>query len=161
MKNEFNMIVCVAKDNLIGDKNPVGNGLLWHSKEELQYYKSLTVGNVVIFGENTGKVVPVEVLKKTRDVHILRMGDNIEDILSLYSNSDKKIFICGGATIYRYFLENYHLDKIYISRLKKHIEVKEAVIPLYFPVVEEYGYKKISEVEYDDFIGEIYSKAKL
>ena len=38
-KPEINMIVCVAENNLIGDKNPTGNGLLWHSKEELAYYK--------------------------------------------------------------------------------------------------------------------------
>lgn len=158
MRNEFNMIVCVDENNLIGDKNPTGNGLLWYSKEELQYYKSLTVGNVVVFGENTGKVVPIEILKKTRDVHILKMGDKIEDILSMYSNTDKKIFICGGATIYRYFLENYQLDKIYISRLKNHIEVKEAVMPLYFPNVDKFGYKKYSEIEYNDFVAEVYVK---
>ena len=40
-KPEINMIVCVAENNLIGDKNPTGNGLLWHSKEELAYYKEL------------------------------------------------------------------------------------------------------------------------
>ncbi|MBM6823310.1 hypothetical protein H5986_11750, partial [Fusobacterium mortiferum] len=32
--------------------NPTGNGLLWHSKEELAYYKEKTVGNVVIFEKN-------------------------------------------------------------------------------------------------------------
>ena len=37
---KLNMIVCVGKDNLIGDKVPEGNGLLWHSMEELNYYKS-------------------------------------------------------------------------------------------------------------------------
>ena len=29
-KPKLNLIVCVGKDNLIGDKVPVGNGLLWH-----------------------------------------------------------------------------------------------------------------------------------
>ena len=38
------MIVCVGENNLIGDKVPSGNGLLWHSKEELLYYKSITTG---------------------------------------------------------------------------------------------------------------------
>ena len=52
-KPKLNIIVCVAENNLIGDKVPEGNGLLWHSLEELNYYKSKTVGNVVLFGENT------------------------------------------------------------------------------------------------------------
>ena len=34
----------MAENNLIGDKNPTGNGLLWHSKEELAYYKEELLG---------------------------------------------------------------------------------------------------------------------
>ena len=50
-KPKLNMIVCVAENNLIGDRVPEGNGLLWHSMEELNYYKSKTIGNVVLFGD--------------------------------------------------------------------------------------------------------------
>lgn len=39
-KPKLNMIVCVGENNLIGDRVPEGNGLLWHSMEELNYYKS-------------------------------------------------------------------------------------------------------------------------
>ena len=68
-KAELKLIVCLGKDGLIGDSNPVGNGLLWHSKEELSYYKEKTVGNIVLFGKNTGVVVPVELMKKNREVN--------------------------------------------------------------------------------------------
>ena len=30
-KPKLKMIVCVGENNLIGDKVPTGNGLLWHS----------------------------------------------------------------------------------------------------------------------------------
>ena len=63
-KPKLKMIVCVGENNLIGDKVPTGNGLLWHSMEELQYYKSKTIGNVVLFGENTAKYVPINLMKK-------------------------------------------------------------------------------------------------
>lgn len=58
------MIVCVGENNIIGDKVPSGNGLLWHSKEELLYYKSITTGQVTLFGENTAKFVPIDWMKK-------------------------------------------------------------------------------------------------
>ena len=47
------MIVCVGKDKLIGDKTPdeKSNGMLWHIKEELMYFKSKTVGNTVLLEE--------------------------------------------------------------------------------------------------------------
>lgn len=38
--SNLKMIVCVAKDNLIGSSSPQGNGLLWHSTEELKYFKN-------------------------------------------------------------------------------------------------------------------------
>lgn len=140
MKPKINMIVCVAKNNLIGDKNPDGNGLLWHSKEELLYFKEKTLGNVLLFGKNTAKVVPIELMKKTRDVIIISSKDRIEDIIEKYNGSDKEIFICGGATVYEYYIKNFPLDKIYVSKLKDHIEIKTPSSPLYFPNIEKYGY---------------------
>lgn len=155
---KVNLIVCVAKDNLIGDKNPEGNGLLWHSKEELLFYKEKTVGNVVLFGTNTAKYVPIKLMEKTRDVVVMSSKDKIEDVIKKYENTGKELFICGGATVYKYYLENYPLDKLYISKLKENVEVKEAKNPLYLPNVEEYGYKIVDQVEYNDFISYIYEK---
>lgn len=155
---KVNLIVCVAKDNLIGDKNPEGNGLLWHSKEELLFYKEKTVGNVVLFGTNTAKYVPIKLMEKTRDVVVMSSKDKIEDVIKKYENTGKELFICGGATVYKYYLENYPLDKLYISKLKENVEVKEAKNPLYLPNVEEYGYKIVDQMEYNDFISYIYMK---
>lgn len=157
-KPKINMIVCVAKDNLIGDKNPEGNGLLWHSKEELNYYKDKTIGNVVIFGKNTAKCVPIELMKKNREVIVVSSKDNFDEIVEKYENSEKEIFICGGATVYKSYLEKYKLDNIYISVLKPHIEVKTPNEPLYFPYVERYGYKVVEKKEYNDFIAYTYQK---
>ncbi len=155
---KINMIVCVAENNLIGDKNPEGNGLLWHSKEELAYYKEKTIGNVVIFGKNTAKCVPLELMKKNRDVIVISSKDNFEEIVKKYENSGKDIFLCGGATLYKAYLENYKMDNIYLSKLKSHVEVKTPSEPLYFPDLEKYGYKVVEEKEYNDFIAYIYQK---
>lgn len=40
------LIVCVGKDNLIGDRTPDenSNGMLWHIKEELIYFKIKLLG---------------------------------------------------------------------------------------------------------------------
>lgn len=60
------LIVCVGKDNLIGDRTPDenSNGMLWHIKEELIYFKNKTIGNTVLFGGTTAKYVPIELMKK-------------------------------------------------------------------------------------------------
>ena len=157
-KPKLNMIVCVGENNLIGDRVPEGNGLLWHSMEELNYYKSKTIGNVVLFGENTAKYVPINLMKKNREVIVLTLDSKLEDIMEQYKNSGKDIFICGGYTIYKYYLDNYEIDEIYISKLKPHVEVAHASNPLYFPDVEKYGYKLVSEIGYNDFTATIYKK---
>ena len=154
----LNIIVAVAKDGLLGDGNPSGNGLLWHSKEELQYYKERTVGNVTIFGGKTAQVVPIDLMRKTRIVEVLHRGMDIDAILSKYAGSDKQVYICGGASIYKYFLENYEMDNIYISRIKDHIEVAPASEPLYLPDVMEYGYKLVESKDYNDFVAKVYRK---
>lgn len=157
---KLNMIVCVAKDNLIGDANPTGNGLLWHSKEELRYFKEVTSGNVVVFGENTAKVVPIELMKKDRVVEVLSFGTNtLSMIMKRYRDSDKDIFICGGYSVYKSLLEQYDFDELYISKLKEHVEVKHADTPLYFPDVEKLGYVKVIEDnQYEDFVACIYKR---
>ena len=157
-KPKLNMIVCVGENNLIGDRVPEGNGLLWHSMEELNYYKSKTIGNVVLFGENTAKYVPINLMKKNREVIVLTLDSKLEDIMEQYKNSGKDIFICGGYTIYKYYLDNYEIDEIYISKLKPHVEVAHASNPLYFPDVEKYGYRLVSEIDYNDFTATIYKK---
>ena len=119
-KPKLNMIVCVGENNLIGDRVPEGNGLLWHSMEELNYYKSKTIGNVVLFGENTAKYVPINLMKKNREVIVLTLDSKLEDIMEQYKNSGKDIFICGGYTIYKYYLDNYEIDEIYISYVTCH-----------------------------------------
>lgn len=159
-KPEINMIVCVAENNLIGDKNPTGNGLLWHSKEELAYYKERTIGNVVIFGKNTAKYVPLELMKKNRDVIVISSKDSFDEIVERYKDTDKKIFICGGATVYKAYLEKYPLDNIYISKLKPHIEITTPNNPLYFPNVEEFGYSVVEVKEYQDFTAYTYKKKR-
>jgi dihydrofolate reductase len=155
---ELNLIVCLGENNLLGDANPNGNGLLWYSKEELSYYKSKTSGNVVLFGLTTSKFVPINLMKKDRTVEILDFDIDIDDLLDKYANSGKKIFICGGYSIYKFFLENYELDNLFISRLKENVVVSPADNPLYFPKIEEFGYKLVASTEYNDFFADIYKR---
>ena len=79
-------------------------------------------------------------MKKNRDVIVISSKDSFYEIVERYKDTDKKIFICGGATVYKAYLEKYPLDNIYISKLKSHIEVTIPNNPLYFPNIEEFGY---------------------
>ena len=97
-------------------------------------------------------------MKKNREVIVLTLDSKLKDIMEQYKDSGKDIFICGGYTIYKYYLDNYEIDEIYISKLKPHVKVAHASNPLYFPDVEKYGYNLVSETDYNDFTATIYKK---
>ena len=154
------LIVCVGKDNLIGDRTPDegSNGMLWHIKEELIYFKSKTVGNTVLFGGTTAKYVPIELMKKNREVITLHRNMDIQKLIEDLTLENKTIFIAGGYSIYKYFLDNFEIDEIFLSKIKDSVEVKKAVEPLYFPNIEDYGYKMIDKKDYEEFTAYIYKK---
>ena len=143
-KPKLNMIVCVAENNLIGDKNPTGNGLLWHVPEELKLFKELTIGDILIVGENTAKFMPIDKIRKNREVIVLKSGCDMNEIMSYCKSKNKIVWICGGCSTYKYFLDNYEIDEIFVSRLQPHVKVAHASHPLYFPDIEAYGYKLYS-----------------
>ena len=154
------MIVCVGKDNLIGDRTPDedSNGMLWHIKEELIYFKNKTIGNTVLFGGTTAKYVPVELMKKNREVIVLHRNMNIANLIEDLTLQNKTIFIAGGYSIYKYFLDNFEIDEIFFSKIKDTVEVKKAVEPLYLPNIEDYGYKIVDKKDYEEFTAYVYKK---
>lgn len=154
------LIVCVGKDNLIGDRTPDenSNGMLWHIKEELMYFKSKTIGNTVLFGGTTAKYVPIELMKKNREVIVLHRNMDIAKLVEDLTLENKTIFICGGYTIYKYFLDNFYIDEIFLSKIKDSVVVKKAVEPLYLPNIEDYGYKMVDKKDYEEFTAYVYRR---
>ena len=154
------LIVCVGKDNLIGDRTPDedSNGMLWHIKEELIYFKNKTIGNTVLFGGTTAKYVPVGLMKKNREVIVLHRNMNIANLIEDLTLQNKTIFIAGGYSIYKYFLDNFEIDEIFLSKIKDTVEVKKAVEPLYLPNIEDYGYKMVDKKDYEEFTAYVYKK---
>ena len=154
------LIVCVEKDNLIGDRTPDedSNGMLWHIKEELIYFKNKTIGNTVLFGGTTAKYVPVGLMKKNREVIVLHRNMNIANLIEDLTLQNKTIFIAGGYSIYKYFLDNFEIDEIFLSKIKDTVEVKKAVEPLYLPNIEDYGYKMVDKKDYEEFTAYVYKK---
>lgn len=156
LNKNLKLIVCVGPDNIIGDRHPQGNGMLWHIKEELLYFKNLTLGNTLLFGASTAKVVPIELMKKNREVIILHRTMDIPKLIDDLTAENKIIFICGGYSIYKYFLENFEIDEIYLSKIKNTVKVNEATEPLYLPRIEDYGYEVVLSKEFDEFTAYIY-----
>lgn len=138
-------IVAVGPNNIIGH-----NGQLpWHSKQDLHFFKQMTMGHPCIFGKNTYENLPVKPLpgrlnivcsssyKIEKDGDVLRVP-SLEEAIKQCGNADQ-VFVCGGASIYKYALEHDLIDIMYLTRirfmdesLKKQI-MSDEKLNTYFP----------------------------
>lgn len=167
---KIKLIICTTKDFLIGDVAPsTKNGMSWYSKEELQYFKENTIGHTLVFGLNTSKMVPIQLMKKNRNIEIMTPENDWYKIYEKYKNTDETIFICGGYSIYKWFCEQclkynfeapFNIEELYISFLKPHVKIESMVKPLYLfeldDLIKKYDLVKINK--HEDFDGYIYRK---
>lgn len=157
----INLISAVAIDGSIGSNNK----LLWEIKEDLEYYKARTLGNVLIVGGNTFDSLPKVALKGRTHIvisnHIKRFPEDKlnEDILfspnprhaliiakKIAKRENCDIYIAGGASIYKQMLNA--CEYAFITWVDKKFE-KEA--DTFFPIKEFFTkFELISKS--DDFI---------
>ena len=139
------LIVAIANNNLIGK----GNKLPWHYKEDMQYFKEMTMNNTVIMGEMTFKSI-ISYLNKPlfgRKNIIATLTDyeyegveKTNDIISYLETfpQDEEIFIIGGKIIYDLTLDV--ADRLYITHINKDYEGD-----VFFKPIDYSKYSKISE----------------
>lgn len=154
------LIWAMTKDNLIGK----GNDLPWHYKEDLQYFKKTTMNKDVLMGYNTylsifnrlGHSLPnrnnfvlcndLEIM----DNSITQVND-LDEFIKRYQNTDKELFIIGGASVYRQTLPV--ADKLYITLINK-----EYLGDVYFPEIDLSNYKVINKVDLEELSFIVYEK---
>lgn len=139
---EIALITAIGPNGIIG----VGNKLPWHSKQDFYHFKTITKGYPCIFGDKTFFGLPKYPLKNRVNIVVNQEykeeGENIvcsafntkvepvehyytgsflklnsiENAIKTSMNYDK-IFICGGAGVYKYCLENNLVNTIYLTKI--------------------------------------------
>ena len=112
------MIAAVGKNYELG-KN---NDLIWHFKEDMQFFKKTTTGSAVIMGRKTFESLP-KALPNRRNIVITTNGaykaegaevvGSIEEAIEL--TKSENAFIIGGASIYKAFLP--YAKAIYLTEI--------------------------------------------
>ena len=147
---KLSMIACVGKNLELG-KN---NDLIWHLPNDLKYFKKVTDGHVVVMGKNTFNSLP-GVLKNRKNIVLTFKDDvdslpsevevfhGIDEFLDSYKDYQGEIFIIGGASIYKQFLE--YADCLYLTEVE---EEEEADV--YFPKFDKNLYDREVVLENSD-----------
>lgn len=128
----LSLIAAIGKNNELG-KN---NDLIWHLPNDLKFFKETTTGKTVVMGENTFKSLP-KMLPNRKHI-VLSIDENfnhenveifrsINDFLKKYKDCTDEIFIIGGASIYKQFIDL--VDTMYLTEIDA--ECNDASV--YFP----------------------------
>ncbi|MBU0757957.1 MAG: dihydrofolate reductase [Nanoarchaeota archaeon] len=140
---EIIMIAAVAKNNIIGKDNKIP----WYIKEDFTHFKTLTLHHACIMGDRTYESLPKRPLPERENI-ILTFDKNYQapgavvmfsfDEALEYCKDKEKVFIIGGASIYRQGMK--YANVLEITRIHKDFEGDT-----YFPEINEYEWNLVSE----------------
>lgn len=131
----------------IGENNELGknNDLIWHLPNDLKFFKNVTTGKTVLMGRNTFWSLP-KVLPNRTNIVITDIDEeypsevviynSLEAFLEDYKYRDEEVFIIGGASIYRQFIES--ADKLYLTEISESCNDAD----VYFPSFDRKNYNQ-------------------
>jgi dihydrofolate reductase len=116
----ISMIVAYAKGRVIGKDGKIP----WHLPADLQHFKRVTGGHIVVMGHNTFKALG-RPLPQRRNVVLTHNNDiGMAGVEALHSKDEVlalgDVFIIGGEDIYRQFLEE--AERLYITEIAVEID---------------------------------------
>lgn len=133
MKN-LSLIAAIGSNRELGYKNQ----LLWHIKDDLAFYKKMTMGKNIIMGRTTLESMPVKALVGRNPIVLTRSlitvngmikyFNSINELIKVIENSKEEFMVIGGASTYEQFLPL--VDTMYLTSIND-IAVREA--DCYFP----------------------------
>lgn len=113
-------IVCCDNNFGIGK----GNKLLFHIKEDMQFFKETTLNHIVCMGKNTFLSLPNQLPLVNRQNVVLSSNSNFNNCINVHSLNEllaviqkqtDDVYIIGGAQLYKAMLPYY--DKILLTRV--------------------------------------------
>ncbi len=138
------VIAAIGKNNELG----INNELIWHLKEDLKFFKEETMGHKIVMGYNTFLSLPKLLPGRTHivlthheiDNKEVIVFSNFEEVLNYLKTLDEEVYVIGGASIYKLFLNV--ADELVLTEIDS-----EALADAYFPTFnkEEYDKEVIDE----------------
>lgn len=141
------IIAAIGKNNELGK----GNDLIWHLPADLKRFKEVTTGHHILMGRNTfesiGKPLPNRTtVIITRDKTYTQEGclvaSSIDEALEL-AKHDAKIFIIGGAQIYKQVIENTKVARLDITHVHESFDAD-----VFFPEIASNIWQEVAREDY-------------
>ena len=135
----FSIIAAVGKNNELGKKGD----LIFHIKEDMQFFKETTTGHTVVMGFKTWESLPKKLPNRKNIVvsfeEIEGPDECVTDLVQFIKdneNTDEEIFVIGGGSIYAQFID--HTKRIYLTE----IDGEDSEADVFFPTFDKSKYKR-------------------
>lgn len=149
----FEIVVACNEKMVIGKNNEIP----WSVKEDLDMFKTLTTGHIVIMGRRTYESLPFKPLKNRYNIVLTTNPDKYEtthdnvvfttheNISNIIRNQKQKwgelVYVIGGSEVYHYFIKD--CCKLHITLIDKDVE-GDTFFPCGFDTLsDKYGFKLI------------------
>ena len=132
--NNLSLIAAIGPNRELG----YNNKLLWHIKEDLAFYKAMTMGKNIIMGRLTLESLPKSALVGRKPIvltranisstDVLKYFNDLNELLEFIENSNEEFMVVGGAQIYEQFLP--FVDTMYLTHINDNVSSN---VDCYFP----------------------------
>ena len=129
----LSLIAAVAKNRAIGYQNK----LLFAIKEDMEHFKRLTMGHVIIMGCHTFESLPNGALPHRKNIVISKSqsvfkgctrASSFEEALTM-CQKEAEVFVIGGEQVYKEAITQ--ADKLYLTEIDAPAEQADAYFPAY------------------------------
>lgn len=135
----FSIIACIGKNRELGRKN----GLVFHIKEDMKFFKNTTTGHKVVMGHKTWDSLPAKLPKRENIVisrsEIEGADLTVTDLASFIDenkDTEEEIFVIGGGMVYFEFLK--YAKRLYLTE----VDAEIADADTFFPEFDQNLYEK-------------------
>lgn len=136
----FSLIAAVGKHGEIGRRGQ----LIFHLKEDMQFFKKTTTGHPVVMGRKTWDSLPGKLPNRKNLVISSRefigpdqIIHNLDSFIKDHQNTPEEIFIIGGGAIYSAFLP--YAKTLYLTE----VDATDPSADTFFPNFDKSQYDKI------------------
>lgn len=134
----FSIIAAVGKNNALG-KN---NDLIFHIKEDMDFFRKTTTGHKVVMGSRTWYSLPAKLKNRENIVvseEVIPKADktvsDLKDYIAKNIDTPEEIFIIGGGSIYAQFLP--YAKHLYLTEVDDSPEAD-----VFFPEFDRRNYRR-------------------
>ena len=116
---KISLIAALSENRVIGKDNR----LPWHLPDDMKHFREITEGKLIIVGQRTLESIGKPLPNRTNVVLVREKNTSIPGCVTVHSiegaleaaKDAKEVVVIGGASVYKQFLEQGLIDKMYLT----------------------------------------------